>query len=1329
MNNDNLRRIKIWQQNTRKSWDAQQTMIHTIGNQYDVVCIQEPHFDFQNITRATKVWHVVVPTNFKQGEGAELTQEERERRRPRALMLIHKRISTSSWTQIEVDSRDVVAVKILGETGVINIYNIYNDCTHSRTLEEMGRHLEKREAEAIWEQEVDKTEGDIWMGDFNRHHPMWDDPRNNRLFTRRALEEAEILIDLLANYSMEMCLPKGIPTIRNTRNNYTRPDNVFCTEEISGWITKCDTVPEDKPPTADHFPIITEIDMPTRRARDEPKPNYRATDWEEFRRTLAENLEELPAARRLETAEELEEALSQLEEAVVRTVDKAVPKRKPSPYARRWWTNELQQARVNMRKANREAERYREFPGHSTHEEHRKRRNEYSALLRKTKNDHWNDWLENICAKTMWDAHRYMSQPASDGGKARIPALKRRNLNGKEEMVQDNNEKSRMFHDTFFFEPPNDTGIDPDYEYPEEAFEFDEITDEHIKRTARTLSPYKAPGLNGIANAVLTHCADLLAPYLGHIYRATFKIQHYPGRWKRYNTAVLRKQGRSDYTTPNAYRPIALLDVFAKLLSAIVKEILEYHTERLQLLPKNQFGGRPGCTTTDSLHMLVDFTKRAWRRGEDVVVVFLDVKGAFPNTVVDVLIHDMRTFGIPKKYTDWIKDKMSGRETVISFDDFKSEPIPVNSGLDQGCNLSMFFYRFYNARQIEGSTKKKDELATNYADDAMCATSGRGLRAAAEKMSTLFQRQNGPAAWARSHHSIYEFHKFAALGLTRRTIPDPSRPNGRKKQPPLTIRLDGEHTVTTTTHHKFLGVIVDKELRFKEHAAYALGKGMKCVGQIKRLSRTTKGMRGEFARRMYYAVVAPSMLYAADVWCTEGMEKGGVGKGRGTVGMVTKLERVQRAAALQATGALRTTPSDLLFAHADMPPMAHQITKICQNATLRLATVPDTHPLAREVKRASKICPKVYPSPLNSLFRATKINTDRLETIGTVSKHPSWKSPIPRTVAPTKEEALKAENENDADFKLYSDGSAHDGQVGAAAILQYGFRPTRVARYYLGPITKHTVHEAEGVGQLLAIRLLQTERAEIRHSDITLGVDSQSSIMAHDARKPRPGSHITEAVQQLYQKVKASRGNINLRINWIPGHKGIPGSEKVDEEAKKAAEGEHRNINSNFGLLKKGLPDSKSAARQQLNAKAKRQYVTAFQKSPRYNKIARIDPSTPSSRFRKDTTKLPKRHASILVQLRTGHVPLQAYLHRFKKAESPTCPGCGGEDETVEHYLRRCPMYAAQRRRLRRDIGEEREVDVDILGRRDLYPALFRYIWRTERFRESHGELEPINDK
>jgi len=89
---------------------------------------------------------------------------------------------------------------------------------------------------------------------------------------------------------------------------------------------------------------------------------------------------------------------------------------------------------------------------------------------------------------------------------------------------------------------------------------------------------------------------------------------------------------------------------------------------------------------------------------------------------------------------------------------------------------------------------------------------------------------------------------------------------------------------------------------------------------------------------------------------------------------------------------------------------------------------------------------------------------------------------------------------------------------------------------------------------------------------------------------------------------------------------------------------------------------------------------------------------------------------------------LQAHLKRCKKVESATCENCREGDETVEHYLMYCKSYAAQRRRLREEIGNEREVDTDLLGRPELYPALFRYLWRTERFRETHGDLEPPNE-
>src|SRR6266567_1620404 len=121
------RTIKVWQQNTRKSLTAHLATLHSLENTYDIVCIQEPAFDFLMNTRATPVWTVIKPTPWKGKEGGKPN--------PRAIILVHERLSTNSWTQIAVESLDAVAIRLKGDSGEINIYNLYNDCTHSDTLE------------------------------------------------------------------------------------------------------------------------------------------------------------------------------------------------------------------------------------------------------------------------------------------------------------------------------------------------------------------------------------------------------------------------------------------------------------------------------------------------------------------------------------------------------------------------------------------------------------------------------------------------------------------------------------------------------------------------------------------------------------------------------------------------------------------------------------------------------------------------------------------------------------------------------------------------------------------------------------------------------------------------------------------------------------------------------------------------------------------------------------------------------------------------------------------------------------------------------------------
>ena len=49
----------------------------------------------------------------------------------------------------------------------------------------------------------------ILAGNFNTHHPIWDEELDDRLFMPRVLEEAGKLIELLADLNLKMALLKG----------------------------------------------------------------------------------------------------------------------------------------------------------------------------------------------------------------------------------------------------------------------------------------------------------------------------------------------------------------------------------------------------------------------------------------------------------------------------------------------------------------------------------------------------------------------------------------------------------------------------------------------------------------------------------------------------------------------------------------------------------------------------------------------------------------------------------------------------------------------------------------------------------------------------------------------------------------------------------------------------------------------------------------------------------------------------------------------------------------------------------------------------------------
>src|ERR1700690_401986 len=434
------------------------------------------------------------------------------------------------------------------------------------------------------------------------------------------------------------------------------------------------------------------------------------------------------------------------------------------------------------------------------------------------------------------------------------------------------------------FPKPVISSAPEDAEYPLAKWTHTPVTDEQIDRAIRKMQPWKGTRPDTIPNVVFKQAREVLVPYLGPIYRATDALEWYPEDWKVTDTPVIRKPGKSDYSKPGAWRPVVLSSGHARLLNKCKTEDLVQNSERLGILPKNHFGGRPGRSTTDSVHLLIQMIKDAWRKGLVVAVLFLDVKGAFPSVEIERLVHNLRARGVPKEHTVWMLRRLEGRKTRLSFDDFKSHLFTIEGGLDQGDPLSVITYLLYNACFLECLREEHGERGALFVEDTYVLGIGADFTETTRKLKDIMERTGGVFDWAAEHNCEFGIEKFQLIALTRRLGPHPTLP---KRRTPLTrpdLSLRGR-VIKALPCVTFLGVKIDQELRWKEQGAKAIAKGQDWVAKMGRLARVSRGVATRYLRRLYISVAVPRILYAADVFLNPGpgrrRRSDGVGGGGG----------------------------------------------------------------------------------------------------------------------------------------------------------------------------------------------------------------------------------------------------------------------------------------------------------------------------------------------------------------------------------------------------------------------------------------------------------------
>src|ERR1700730_13740264 len=168
--------LKIWQQNVNKSPVCQHNLIsnkNLIDKGVTITALQEPAINAFNLTIASKDWTTVYPSTHS-------THPEKTR----TVTLIHTTLASDSWAQLDFPSGDVTVTQIKGPWGKVTILNIYNNGNNDAMISALTKF--HRENVTLLENPDKEDTHVIWLGDFNRHHPHWDDVADTRLFTNNA---------------------------------------------------------------------------------------------------------------------------------------------------------------------------------------------------------------------------------------------------------------------------------------------------------------------------------------------------------------------------------------------------------------------------------------------------------------------------------------------------------------------------------------------------------------------------------------------------------------------------------------------------------------------------------------------------------------------------------------------------------------------------------------------------------------------------------------------------------------------------------------------------------------------------------------------------------------------------------------------------------------------------------------------------------------------------------------------------------------------------------------------------------------------------------------
>ena len=786
----------------------------------------------------------------------------------RAALYIHKRHSQAILARRTGVDWSMASLQTI--QGALEIWSIYSPKYEARNWLTPLRELAAQEP----------GRSVVAVGDFNLHHPLWD--RHNR-----ESRGADKLLTLGARWGLTRLTPWGETTRFKHNNRSSTIDLAWASTQLPAqYMGGLDLA------GSDHIAQHTQIDYAAL-----PPRGRGGWTWAKMDITLAEaearTITYLPAS----TPEDLDRSADALVEQLLQIAKLSTPQRKPAQgQGAHWWNQEVEEA---VRRSKHALRAYRAAPSQWTWEDLQESIAEQKTAVARAQQQSWRRALAEATERPeqLWKLERWAKTASVGETQSReLPPLvgpdgiERRTHAGKATLLG-----SRFF-------PAPCANAEDLYTYPaERSIHLEQgITVDEVEQIIRSSGAWKAPGEDQLPFGFLKVCGRPLADALAQLARDSYRLAYYPQRFRRADVVVIPKPGKTteQRRTAAGWRPISLLNTLGKVLEAILATRIAHAAEEQRLLPEGQMGNRANRSTETALRAVTDAVYTAWGSSAIASLLQLDIKGAFDTVCHDRLVQVVRIAGFPQWVVRWVESFLTDRTARLIFDGAPAALRPISAGVPQGSPLSPILFQLYIATLYRALTAAPGVWVVGFADDTNLMAFGRSANDTVERLTRAWEHCD---SWAERWGMAFAPEKSELIHFTR-----------ARAAATQSIRL-GVTTLPPTESARFLGIWLDRKLRWRRHLTELRTRAARATPALTRLASSAWGCGFQGARQIYTMAIRSAMAYGASSWHTPagGTTPRGIARGVGAA-----QNRCLRA----VSGAYKATPTRCLETETGCPP-------------------------------------------------------------------------------------------------------------------------------------------------------------------------------------------------------------------------------------------------------------------------------------------------------------------------------------------------------------------------------------------------------------------------